>query len=283
MRATTDRTPALSGTRGCRRIVRARRPGPAGGRWLAIRPIGGVALRTEPGDSSVAVDRFDHPSRNGRARLVRRLALGAAVAAAWITLPATVLGALPADVAVVAGRPITRERFDHWMFVNAKSSNGPGAPTIVPTDPPRFNHCVARVRATIPGLRSTPAGAIRADCAVLFSNMTQQVLGLLIRFDWQDDEAASDGIGVTAAQVEHAYLADKRKHDPRPGQFRRYLRRTGETIADVKLRVRAELIRNALLETEHLSAGGLDAELTSRFKPQTSCARFYVMSDCAGG
>ena len=169
------------------------------------------------------------------------------------------------------------------MFVSAKSTNGPGAPAIVPTDPPRFSRCVAQVRASVPGLAQTPAGTPREDCAVLFSNMSRQVLDLLIRADWQDEEAAMDGIVVTAAQVERAYEVDRRRHYPSPARFRRYLRRTGETIADVKFRVGVQLVHDALLKAEHLTAGPLGAELTSRFKPQTACARFYVMSDCAGG
>jgi hypothetical protein len=227
------------------------------------------------------VDRFDHVSGKRRARLVRSLAL--AVAALALALPATVLGALPTDVAVVAGKPIKRQVFDHWMFVVAKTANGPSGPAIVPTDPPRFSRCVARIRAAIPGLRQTPAGTLRADCAVLFTNTSREVLDLLIRADWREDEAATDGVVVTTAQVERAYEVDKRRLYPNPAQFRGYLRRTGETTADVKFRVRVQLIREALMKTEHLTARALDAELAGRFKPQTACARFYVMSDCAGG
>ena len=88
---------------------------------------------------------------------------------------------------------------------------------------------------------------------------------------------------MVTTQVERAYEVDKRRLYPSPAEFRRYLRRTGETTADVKFRVGGQPIREALLKTEHLTARALDAELTQRFKPQTACARFYVMSDCAGG
>lgn len=225
------------------------------------------------------LDRFGQLSRKAHSRLVRRLALACAVSA--LGLPAAVLGALPADVATVAGKPIKRQVVTHWMFVEAKSSNGPDAVTIVPTDPPRFTRCVAQVRAAIPSLRKTPTSALRADCAVLFTNLSRHVLDFLIRADWQDQQAATDGIVVSAAQIEHAYQVGRRRNYPSPAQFRRYLRRTGETIADVKFRFRVHLIHEALLQKEHLSGGALDAELTRRFKPRTACARFYVMSDCA--
>jgi len=50
------------------------------------------------------VDWFDHLSVTRRARLLRRLAVVVAVLA--LALPATVFAALPADVAVVAGKPV---------------------------------------------------------------------------------------------------------------------------------------------------------------------------------
>jgi hypothetical protein len=148
----------------------------------------------------------------GRARLVRGLALGVAVLA--LALPATVPGALPADVAVVAGKPIQRQLFNQWMFVIAKTADGPDAHPIVPTDPPGFSRCVARVRSVIPNLRHTPARTLRSDCAVVFTNTSKEVLDFLIRADWQESEAAMDGIVVSAAQVERTYESDTRRAFP---------------------------------------------------------------------
>ncbi len=56
------------------------------------------------------------------------------------------------SVADVAGNPITTQAFNHWMFVAAKSqaAQNPGAPVIVPSDPPQFNGCVAQVRRADP-------------------------------------------------------------------------------------------------------------------------------------
>jgi hypothetical protein len=229
----------------------------------------------------LAANRFHHIASRGRRWLIAVIPL--AVALLGFALPETVHGASRASVAVVAGKPIERQVLNHWLFVFANAANGPDSPVIVPSDPPRFNHCVARVRAVIPGLRDTSAETIRADCATLFTNLSRPVLDLLITADWQEDEAATDGVVVSAAQVEHAYRLDRRRLYPTRRQFRRYLHRTGETIADVMFRVRSQVIRGALLKAEHLTAGALDAELRSRFKPETECARFYITSDCAGG
>jgi hypothetical protein len=217
----------------------------------------------------------------GRPRLILRLALAVSLTAA--TLAGAAAHAPPRDVAVVVGKPIERRVFDHWMVVTAKSANRPDTPTIVPADPPRFTRCVARVRAVIPSLRQTRTRVLRSDCAKLFTALSRPVLDLLIKVDWQDDEAGIDGIVVSPAAVDRAYELGKRQNFPSRLQFRRYLRRTGETIADVKFRVRADLTHEALLKAEHLTAAALDAELANRFKPRTSCARFFVMADCAGG
>ena len=203
-----------------------------------------------------------------------------AVVTVILALPAGVLGALPADVAVVAGTPISRQVLDHWMFVNIKSDTDPGEAVIVPTDPPRFNRCIASVRALIPGLHRTSDSTVRADCASLFKVRSGQALDLLIEIDWEKIEATADGIQITAAQVDHSYRVDTREQFGTPARFRRYLHRTGETIADVRFRVRVTLVHAALLKAEHLTAGALAGELKRRFMRQTACARFYMASDC---
>jgi len=65
------------------------------------------------------VDWVDELARRVRARLVWGLL--AAIGVTVLALPATVLATLPADVAVVAGKPVSRQVFDHWTFVSAKS------------------------------------------------------------------------------------------------------------------------------------------------------------------
>ena len=225
------------------------------------------------------VDRVDELVRGMQRRLVG--ALLAALGTVILALPAGVLGALPADVASVAGTPISRQVFDHWMFVNIKSNTNPGEALIVPTDPPRFKRCIASVRALIPGVHRISASTLRADCEVLFRQVSGQALDFLIMADWEKIEATADGIVITAAQVDHSYRVDIRQQFGTPARFRRYLRHTGETIPDVRFRIRVTLVHAALLEAEHLTEGALGGELTRRFKPQTACARFYMASDCA--
>lgn len=210
---------------------------------------------------------------------LRRGWWGAPVAVAGgLALAASVLAASPASVAIVVGKPIARQELNHWMVISAKAEAGP---LIVPTDPPRFRNCIVQVRARIPSLRPESTEVLRKDCRQLFAALSSEVLDFLIRADWQETAAAGDGIVITVGQVDRTFAAAKQKQFPKPGAFRRYLRRSGETVADAKFRVRANLVFAALRTAEHLSGNALQTELTRRFKSRTTCARFYVMSDCA--
>ena len=63
---------------------------------------------------------------------------------------------VPGDsVADVAGNPVTTQAFNHWMYVAAKGNaaqSGPGAPVVVPTDPPAFKGCIAQASKLVSGV-----------------------------------------------------------------------------------------------------------------------------------
>src|ERR1700733_12911423 len=103
----------------------------------------------------------------------RYLRLGTALGAFFV-LAAVLAGcgsSVPTNAVVtVDGNPITLQAYDHWMFIAAKgqSENAPGAPTIVPNDPPNFTNCIKQVRQQIPSLAKTPDSQIQSDCKQLF-------------------------------------------------------------------------------------------------------------------
>jgi hypothetical protein len=188
--------------------------------------------------------------------------------------------AATANVAVVIGTPITRHSFDHWMSIVAAGSAGQG-PVIVPTDPPQFAGCISQVRRELPRLTRVSDRMIRADCRQLFADLSRQALGYLIKAQWYERQAQADHIVLTYAQVRRALEVDKRRQFKTATQFRQFLRRTRQTTADVRFRVRVNLVYKALLTSEHLTPRALEAEVAGRFKTKTKCARYYVMSDCA--
>ncbi len=187
-------------------------------------------------------------------------------------------------VAVVNGGTLTRTTFIHWMRVAVKGANATarkGTPEIVPTDPPAFRGCIAQVRAQLPKLASTSTAKIRSDCRALFTSLSAQVLSFLIESDWYEADAAIDHITITSAQVASALKTDRQKQFPTSAAYRAFLRLTGQTNRDIVFRVRINLIYEALLKQAHGSSRSVLSDARKQFLPTTSCARYYVMSDCA--
>jgi len=148
------------------------------------------------------------------------------------------------SVAVMAGNPITVQTFDHWMYVAAKgqSSQTPGSPVIVPTDPPNFTSCIAQVRKQIPTLAKTPDATVKQDCNQLFTSLSSQVLDFLIKAYWYQAEAHKLGITVTTAQIQTAFNTAKKQEFPTQAQFQSFLSSTGQTLPDILYRVRVNQI-----------------------------------------
>ena len=107
-------------------------------------------------------------------------------------------------VATVAGNTISKQAFNHWMFVAAKeqASQSPGQPVIVPNDPPKFDKCLTNVRAEIPALKKTADKQLRADCKQLFTSLSSQVMDSLVKAYRYHADAQTIGNKVTDAQVQ---------------------------------------------------------------------------------
>jgi foldase protein PrsA len=158
---------------------------------------------------------------------------------------------VPGDAVVqVAGNPISTKAFDHWMFVAAKGSTAqsPGAPVIVPSDPPQFKSCIAQVRAQVPTFAKGKKDAqIQAACKQLFTSLSGQVLDFLIRAYWYQASAYKMHIKVTDAQVQQAFNNAKKQQFPTETAFQSFLSSSGQTLQDIMFRVRVNQIYTKLL------------------------------------
>jgi foldase protein PrsA len=156
------------------------------------------------------------------------------------------------SVADVAGNPVTSRAFDHWMYVAAKSNSAqsPGAPVIVPNDPPQFTGCIKQARKAIPTLRKTPTKALRSDCQQLFTSLNSQVMNFLITGYWYQLEARRLHINVTAKQVQATFEKERKQAYPTQAAYQAFLKETGQTTADILYRVRIDLILSKL-EARH--------------------------------
>ncbi|MGA2924941.1 MAG: peptidylprolyl isomerase [Solirubrobacteraceae bacterium] len=176
------------------------------------------------------------------------LALGAVLACA-LAVAACGSGVPGNSVADVAGNPITTLAFKHWMYVAAKgtASQSPGAPVIVPTDPPNFSGCIKQVRAQIPTLKSTSDKTLKSECSQLFTSLSGQVMDFLIKSYWYQADATALHIKVTNAQVQTQFNKDKAQQFPTASAFQQFLAETGQTLQDIVFRVRVNLVYMKLL------------------------------------
>ncbi len=162
---------------------------------------------------------------------------------------------VPGDaVADMSGNPISTQAFNHWMFVAAKSNavQTPGAPVIVPNDPPEFKSCIAQARKQIPTLAKTPAAQLKKDCNQLFQSLSSKVMEFLITSYWYQAEAAKQHISVSDAQVQKTFNSEKSQQFKTNAEFQTFLTQSGQTLQDILYRVRvSELVKQ--LRAKHPS------------------------------
>jgi foldase protein PrsA len=155
------------------------------------------------------------------------------------------------SVADVAGNPITTQAFNHWMYVAAKGNAaqaGPGAPVVVPTDPPDFKGCIAQARKLVPAVAKQSNAQIRSECKNLFTSLSSQVMDFLIRAYWFQAAAAKAHITVTPAQVQQRFQAERLAQFPSQAQFQAFLSSYGYTVDDLLFRTRVQLLFNKLIQ-----------------------------------
>jgi hypothetical protein len=203
--------------------------------------------------------------------LALALAAGVAASGAAVAVPAcppasgapTVAGTLgtsePAPeqtLACVGAQAITGATYSHWLAV-ARAAERPSSK----------------------GHHATSATEPRTE-----------VLGFLISSDWVLGEAKELGIAVSAAQVRKEFDRVRREQFAKRGEFEKFLRDSGQTVADLLLRVELNLL-SARIQKQvvagHHSASSKRRALAQfvkafkdKWQAQTYCAAEYDVVDC---
>ena len=113
----------------------------------------------------------------------------------------------------------------------------------------------------------------------------------LISFRWIRSEALERGIFVSRAQVSRSLRRQRRQSFATRRDFRKFLRTSGQTIEDIRFRVRLDLLSNRIRDqvTEGASSpqeqiARLDefvAEFRRKWSAQTACLQpWFVLGDC---
>ncbi|HWC25163.1 MAG TPA: peptidyl-prolyl cis-trans isomerase [Solirubrobacteraceae bacterium] len=178
------------------------------------------------------------------------LALGAFFVA---TIALTACGdSVPGNsVARVDGETISRADFDHWFDIAASTSQPQGAAKVEYT-PPAFTVCVANKRKTAPkpakGQPQQTDAQFKAQCKQEYEGLRDQVMQFLILEKWISEEAADQGVEVTAKEADQKFEEAKKQAFPKEKDFQEFLKASGMTVNDAKFQVRFNTIYTKLRE-----------------------------------
>jgi foldase protein PrsA len=175
-----------------------------------------------------------------------------ATLACLLALPVLVAacGGVPGNaVATVDGEAIEKKTFDHWMTIAAKSGGQQAAQ--IP-QPPAFTACIANKRKTLPkqakGQPKVTDTQLKTQCKQEYEALRDQVLQLLISFQWIQGEADDLGVKVTDAEVKKQFDTQKKASFPKDADFDKFLKDSGQSLEDIMLRVRLDVLSNKIRE-----------------------------------
>jgi foldase protein PrsA len=162
-------------------------------------------------------------------------------------------GGIPGDAVVsVSGKSITKDTFAHWMNVAAASSattTTAAAKPVVP-DPPTYKACIAHLAATAPapakGQKAPSQTQLKSQCEQQYKSLQTEVLGFLISSNWVLGEAASLGVKISDKEVTKQFEKIKTQQFPKPAEFQKFLASSGQTVSDLLLRVKLNLLSSKI-------------------------------------
>jgi len=177
-------------------------------------------------------------------------ALGAVLFAA---VGLSACGGIPGNAVVqVGGSSITKNTFDHWMSVaSASSSQSEATPSkpVVP-EPPAYKACIAHLKATAPkpakGESPPTEEVLKSECKARYQSLQTEVLGFLISSEWVLGEASALGVKVADKEVKKRFEQIRNQQFPTTAEFKKFLAGTGETISDLLLRVKLNLLSSKI-------------------------------------
>ena len=175
------------------------------------------------------------------------LALGA------FFVPASIVagcGGVPGNaVAEVDGNAIEKDSFDHWLTVASRSG---GQAAAAAPKPPKYTACIAQKRKTTPkpakGQPKVTDAQLKTQCKQEYNALRDQVLQLLVSFEWIEGEAKEQNVKVSDAEIEKTFDKQKKEAFPKEADFAKFLKDSGQTEEDILKRVRLDALSNKIRE-----------------------------------
>jgi foldase protein PrsA len=209
-------------------------------------------------------------------------------------------------VARVAGvGSISKRMLDHWMPVEAtlvyqEMPKRPVPRGVIP-DPPSYTACIAYLRTVGNKLGTSgppTTSQLRAECKRQYQNLKELTLNTLIGWDWTLGEGAALGMRVDDNEVRRRLATVNERLFSNNGEFKDYLKWTGQTVTDMLFRSRVQLFEVKIHEqllaagrhlprslTSHEREAAL-AKIVEKLPPnrawvaKTSCEAGFIVSGC---
>ncbi len=182
-------------------------------------------------------------------------------------------GGIPSNAVVQVGsNPISKATFEHWLSVAAASttatSGATAAKPVVP-DPPNYTACIAHLEATAPkpakGQSKPTAAQLKTQCEQQYQSLQQEVLGFLISSAWVLGEGESMGVKVSDKEVKKEFEKIKGQQFPKAGEFQKFLATSGQTVSDLLLRVKLNLLSSKIQQKIAKSKGTVTQAQISKY------------------
>jgi foldase protein PrsA len=163
-------------------------------------------------------------------------------------------GGIPSDAVVqIDGKPISKATFNHWLGVaaaaTATTSEGAAPKPVIP-EPPKYKACIAHLEATQPkpakGQPPTSPAQLKSQCETQYKSLQQEVLGFLISSTWVLGEASSLGVSVSDKEVKKRFNSIREQQFPKAAEFEKFLASSGQTVSDLLLRVKLNLVSSKI-------------------------------------
>jgi hypothetical protein len=122
------------------------------------------------------------------------------------------------------------------------------------------------------------------------AELVSEVMGFLISSDWVIGEARDLNVQVSERTVRRNFDRIRAQQFPHHGEFRKFLRSSGQTVADLLFRVRLNLlstrIQRRVVAGERTAAGRQRAlehffkAFRETWRARTYCVPAYAVADC---
>ena len=184
-------------------------------------------------------------------------------------------GGVPGNaVAQVGGTPITKATFEHWMGVAAASTaTTPGEKPVIPV-PPDYSECIAHLEATAPkpakGQSKPSKSQLKSECEQQYKSLKQEVLGFLISSSWVLGEAENLGVKTSDAEVKKQFEKIKTEQFPKQEEFKKFLESSGQTVSDLLLRVKLNLLSTKIQQKVSKKGAVTEAQIEKYYNEHKS-------------